>query len=168
MPSWAGSRGGAWGSAAVPWRRGGGAQASIGRGEGGRAGAGSRGEALGERRRATPIAPELLKEPEVVPVPEIKTETGPDHSSLAQAAGLGELGVPLAHFIMAAGPPVSISARTGLRVGFSIMRAIRGSSCSLCAGSVRPPSMVANWPWAHGGVLHERARAPWRSPPFLC
>ncbi|BAS87393.1 Os03g0851750 [Oryza sativa Japonica Group] len=45
------------------------------------------------------------------------------------------------YFIMAAGPPFSISSRMGLREGSSFMRAMRASSCSLWAGLVRPPSM---------------------------
>ncbi len=41
------------------------------------------------------------------------------------------------HFIMAAGPPLSISSRTGFKVGSSRTWAIRCSSCSLWAGLVR-------------------------------
>lgn len=41
------------------------------------------------------------------------------------------------HFIMAAGPPPSISSRTGFRAGSSRTWAIRCSSCSLWAGLVK-------------------------------
>ncbi|RLN39352.1 cytochrome b561 and DOMON domain-containing protein [Panicum miliaceum] len=44
---------------------------------------------------------------------------------------------------MAAEPQVSISSRMGLSLGSSFICALRASSCSLCAGLVKPPSMVA-------------------------
>jgi hypothetical protein len=105
------------------------------------------------RRADAHRTPELLQSFRVVPVPgrDSKRLLDLTLSSHMMGGWMGtssnaerfKEGLLSADFIMAAGPPASISSRMGLSDGSSFMRATRASSCSLLAGLVSPPSIVA-------------------------